>query len=128
MLREKALREKAEKELEQQKRITADLTNKLQCSYFMMLQMQEALRTNSYNQSLAIENTQLKERVEQLVKEKAELEQKLQEKQFGNDPLKVECEEKGDDGFDTNEIYCTKNELLLMALNYDMTTRHSPSS
>ncbi|RCN23914.1 hypothetical protein ANCCAN_30397 [Ancylostoma caninum] len=34
--------------------------------------------------------------------------------------------ERDVEGFDVNEMYGTKNELLLMALNYDMTSRQSP--
>ncbi|KAK5967346.1 hypothetical protein GCK32_019515, partial [Trichostrongylus colubriformis] len=44
--------------------------------------------------------------------------------------VKVECksEDKMVDGFDVNEMYGTKNELLLMALNYNMTSRPKESA
>ncbi|KAL6729943.1 hypothetical protein Aduo_000950 [Ancylostoma duodenale] len=124
LLKEMALREKAESELQQQKKIVADLTDKVQCAYFMMLQMQESCRLNNCKQVLTMENTQLKEKMEHLEKENAKL-AKLLESSNENDATFAQ-KERDVEGFDVNEMYGTKNELLLMALNYDMTSRQSP--
>ncbi|RCN30412.1 hypothetical protein ANCCAN_23815 [Ancylostoma caninum] len=124
LLKEKALREKAENELQQQKSIAADLTNKVQYAFFMMLQMQESYRLSNYKEVLTMENTQLKKKIEQLEKENAKLAKELES---GNEQDATSVQKEEDmAGFDVNEMYGTKNELLLMALNYDMTSRQSP--
>ncbi|RCN24910.1 hypothetical protein ANCCAN_29384 [Ancylostoma caninum] len=89
-----------------------------------MLQMQESYRLNNYKQVLTMENTQLKGKIEQLEKENAKLAKQLES---SNELDATIAQKEGDvEGFDVNEMYGTKNELLLMALNYDMTSRQSP--
>ncbi|RCN29452.1 hypothetical protein ANCCAN_24789 [Ancylostoma caninum] len=127
LLKEKALREKAESELQQQKRIVADLTDKVQCAYFMMLQMQESYRINLFSelQASAVNGKYSVEGEDRAAgKENAKLAKQLES---SNEQDATIAQKEGDvEGFDVNEMYGTKNELLLMALNYDMTSRQSP--
>ncbi|EYB94585.1 hypothetical protein Y032_0170g274 [Ancylostoma ceylanicum] len=125
LLKEKALREKAESELQQQKNVVADLTNKVQYAYYMMLQMQESYKLNNYKQVLMMENSRLKEKIDQLEQENARLAKQLEST---NEQDAAFAQKEDLEGFDVNEMYGTKNELLLMALNYDMTSRQSPEA
>nr|CDJ97646.1 unnamed protein product [Haemonchus contortus] len=124
--RERALRENAERELHQLKGYASDLTRNLQYSYWVISQLQQAIRLNNLNQAQTVEASELQEKVDRLQQENDLLRKALQTSE-----VKVECksEEKlTDGGFDVNEIYGTKNELLLMALNYDMTSRPKEST
>ncbi|ETN68850.1 hypothetical protein RB195_005206 [Necator americanus] len=124
LLKEKTLRESLEKELQQQQKLAFDLSARVHYSCFMMFQMQEAYnRLKSCKENLMMENAQLKETVVKLERKNAQLigQQKKSE-------LAIQCvnEEENNEGFDVNEMYGTKNELLLMALNYNITSRQSP--
>ncbi|PIO60411.1 hypothetical protein TELCIR_18091 [Teladorsagia circumcincta] len=124
---ERLLRESAERELHHLKKYTSDLTRNLQYSYWVISQLQQAIRVNNANQAescVAVEASEMQERIDRLQKENDLLRKALQ-----TNEVKDECksEEKITDGFDVNEIYGTKNELLLMALNYDMTSRPKES-
>ncbi|KAK6051505.1 hypothetical protein COOONC_10990 [Cooperia oncophora] len=123
--RERMMRENAERELHHLKGYTSDLTRNLQYSYWVISQLQQAIRLNNINQAENAVASELQEKIDRLQQENDLLRKSLQ----SND-LKVECktEEKVTDGFDVNEIYGTKNELLLMALNYDMTSRPKESA
>ncbi|ETN68851.1 hypothetical protein NECAME_05440 [Necator americanus] len=123
LLREKTLRENVERELELQKKVVSDMTYKMQCAYFMMMQMQEAFRLNNCKQNLMLENSKLKEQIANLEKENARLSEELEKNE-----KHAECAnmEENKEVFNVNEMYSPKNELLLMALNYDMTSRKSP--
>ncbi|KAK6015770.1 hypothetical protein OSTOST_18775 [Ostertagia ostertagi] len=125
--RERLLRESAERELHHLKRYTSDLTRNLQYSYWVISQLQQAIRLQNANQAekaWPVEASGMQERIDRLQQENDLLRKALQTSE-----VKVECksEEKITDGFDVNEIYGTKNELLLMALNYDMTSRPKES-
>ncbi|CAJ0593800.1 unnamed protein product [Cylicocyclus nassatus] len=128
LIKEKALRQKVEQELEQHKRMVTDLTSRVQYAYFMMIQMQEAHRLNNSNQMQMLENAQLKEKIECLQKENERLSKELEDERMPRLDQEGSSDDKDQDGFDVDKIYSTKNELLLMALNYDLTSRHTPTS
>lgn len=91
----------------------------LQYSYYLIYQLQQAGRLNNGNQADVMETIKLKERVALLQQEVEFLKNSAQSSE-----VKVECKEECNaSGFDVNEMWGTKNELVLMAMNYKIASR-----
>ncbi|WKX91794.1 hypothetical protein Q1695_010096 [Nippostrongylus brasiliensis] len=121
LLSEQVSQGSPQREIERLKKRVAELTHNLQYSYYVIYQLQNAIKQS--NLANVAESVQLREKVETLQRENDALRKSLEEKEVKVDEF---IEEKVTGGFNVNEMYSTDNELLLMALKYDMTSRKSP--
>ncbi|VDL70578.1 unnamed protein product [Nippostrongylus brasiliensis] len=130
LLSEQVSQGSPQREIERLKKRVAELTHNLQYSYYVIYQLQNAIKQS--NLANVAESVQLREKVETLQRENDALRKSLEEKEVKVDEF---IEEKVTGGFNVNEMMNAVNRMLAAQnnaiynkhWNFTTTNRSQPS-